>query len=226
MKSFSNDSHSSITPVKTSGKTSGKNSLRQKIAVEAARLMSEEGIDNIHSARKKAAHHLNINLSINNQSSLPDNDEILFQLKTHQSLYQSSDIELIQTGFRKTALNAMKLFHRFKPKLIGSVLQGYAQEHSSIDLLVNADSPEEVAVLLMTHNIPYQLKEWTLYFGKPGSRVKDNIKSTPSYQFYADTQAINLIVLSENLRKITLLEPGTWKAMPKASLVQVEKMLE
>ena len=89
-------------------------------------------------------------------------------------------------------------------------------------------SPEEIAVLLMAHDIPYQLRDWKLYFSKPKSksRSKHNTQAVPAYQFYADKHLINLIVLSENQRKLTPLNPGNWQAIQKASLTQVEAMLE
>ena len=196
--------------------------LRQQIAVEAARLMSEEGIDSLQKARKKAAHWL----GIHDEHALPDDEEILFQVKTHQSLYQSSSQQQLLASLRETALNTMKLVSAFKPKLIGAVLLDYAHEHSSIDILITADSPEELAVLLMAHNIPYHLRDWKLYFSKPGSKSKQHVQSVPAYQFYAGDQLINLIVLSENQRNLVPLDPGNWQTMQKASLTQVEALLK
>lgn len=208
MKNYSNTDHPGRT-------APGKNKLRQKIAVEAARLMSEEGIDTIVNARKKAAHRL----GVHDEHAMPEESEILFQLKTHQSLYQSSSHKLLLKQLRTTALKAMKLFNNFKPGLIGSVLLGHAHEHSSIDILILADSAEEIAVFLMTHQIPYQLQDWKLFFSK------HQRQSVPAYQIYADKHPINLIVLSENQRKRRPLNPGNWQTMQKASLPQVEELL-
>ncbi len=217
-----NSSHSKAVSKKIRSPQKKRYKLRQQIAVEAARLMSEEGIDNIHNARKKAAHWL----GIHDEHTLPDDDEILFQVKTHQSLYQSSSHKQLLANLRKTALNAMQLVSAFKPKLIGAVLLGYAHEHSSIDILIMADTPEELAVLLIAHNIPYQLRDWKLFFSKPGSKSKHHEQSVPAYQFYAGDQLINLIVLSENQRNMVPLDPGNWQTIQKASLTQVEALLK
>ena len=48
-----NSSHSKTVSKKIRSPQKKRYKLRQQIAVEAARLMSEEGIDNIHNARKK-----------------------------------------------------------------------------------------------------------------------------------------------------------------------------
>ncbi len=195
-----------------------QNKLRQEIAVEAARLMTEEGLDSIPSARKKAARQF----GVPDECALPDDHEVLFQMQIHQSLYQSSAQKQSLKDLRTTALNAMKLFKSFKPGLIGSVLLGYAHKHSRIDLLLRADSAEEIAILLMSHDIAYKLQDWTLYF----SRSKDSGQSVPAYQFYADQHKINLIILTEQHRKMTPLNPDNWQTIQKASTIQVENLLE
>ena len=215
-------------PESISRKKNYQQKQQQEIAVETARLMSEEGIDNIHSARRKAAHKL----GIHNEHSLPDDNEVLFQIKIHQSLYQSSSHQQLLNNLRTTAFNAMKLLNKFKPLLIGPVLQGYAHEHSSIDILLRADSAEEIAVFLMAHDIPYQLRDWKLFFGKPKSHssskssLKEQAQSVPAYQVYADKHTINLIVLLENHRKMLPLEPGNWQTIQSASLAQLDALLK
>lgn len=189
--------------------------LRQQIAVEAARLISEEGIDNFQYARKKAAHRF----GISDEYAFPDNEEILEQIKTHQTLYHNSSQKQVLKELRQTALNAMKLLNHFKPKLIGSVLSGHAHEQSSIDILVMVDSPEEVAMFLIEHEIPYQLQDWKLFSSK------HNYQLIPAYQFYAGDYQVKLITLAENQRRAMPLNPVNWKAMQKASINQLEALL-
>lgn len=189
--------------------------LRQQIAVEAARLINEEGIDNFQYARKKAAHRF----GISDEHVFPDNEEILQQIKTHQLLYQNPAHKQVLNELRQTALNAMKLFKRFKPKLIGSVLLGHAHEQSSIDILVMVDSPEEIAMDLIEHDIPYQLQDWKLFSSK------HNYQPVPAYQFFAGNYQVKLITLAENQRKIVPLNPLNWKAMQKASIKQLVALI-
>lgn len=199
----------------TSSKLKRLHRLKQQIAVESARLMSEEGVDNYKFARKKAAQ----NLHIHNEQAYPDHEEILAQLKIHQSLYQSATYEHLLQDLRTTALKAMKLFQEYSPRLTGPVLLGHAVEHSGIEIQVMADSPEEIAMYLLKHKIPYQLLEWKIYFSKHKSHP------IPCYQFYAGEHQINLIVLSENQRKVTPLNPLTGQKMPRASIKQLESLL-
>jgi len=193
---------------------SNSHKVQQQIAVETARLITEEGFDNFQLARKKAAHRL----GITDEHSLPNNEEILEQIKIHQSLYQNTDQHVLRE-LRQTALNAMKLFASFKPRLIGSVLLGHAHEQSSIDLLVMADSPEEIAIFLIEQNIPYQLHDWKLFSNQHQYQI------IPAYQFYAGNYQIKLITLAEKQRKTSPINPLTWKTMQKASITQIEALL-
>lgn len=195
--------------------------LQQQIAVEAARLMGEEGIDNISKARNKAA----LNLGIHQGQLLPDDETILQEVKTRQFLYQSSSQKNQLNEIRSTALKAMQLFHDFQPRLIGSVLLGFAQHHSRIDLLLNVDSPEEIATFLMAQNIPYQLREWPVLFSKSGSSSKKTAVSVPAYQFYAGNQPVNLIILDESQQKRTLFDPAKGQVLKKASIAQLKDLL-
>ncbi len=82
------------------------------------------------------------------------------------------------------------------------------------------DSPEEIALLLMEHEIPYQLQDWKLFSSK------HNYQLIPAYQFFAGNYQVKLITLSENQRKIVPLNPVNWKAMQKASIKQLEALLD
>jgi hypothetical protein len=212
MKNFSNSSD-----IKKSSdiKQNQLHRLKQHIAVEAARIMSDEGIDNIKLARKKAADKL----GIHNERAFPDSEHILTELKVHQSLYQPTLHEHIIRELRTTALNAMKLFKNNSPRLTGSVLQGHANKHSGIDILLMADSPEEIALRLFEHDIPYQLVDWKLFF------TKNKPQLIPCYQFYADEHKINLIILTENHRKGVPLSPLNGQTMQRASIKQLEDLL-
>ncbi len=202
---------------KQSPRNSNKNSqkLRLQIAVEAARLISEEGIDDFHYARKKAAHRF----AINDEHALPDHNEIMLQLDIYQHLYQKTEQKSRLLELRTTALNAMQLLHSFKPGLIGSVLHGYAHEHRSIDILVHCNAAEDIAFFLINQNIPYQLHEWKLFSSK------HHIEHIPCYQFLAGKFQIKLIILDEQHRKITPLNPDNGKPMDKASIKKIQQLI-
>lgn len=125
--------------------------LRRRIAVEAARLISDHGIRDFHLAKRKAAAHLNVH----DESSLPNNSEIEEALREHQRLFQSDQPRLLQY-LREAALAAMRFLARFEPRLVGAALEGTADQHSAICLHLFSDCPEQVMQFLDDHDIAYR----------------------------------------------------------------------
>lgn len=232
MKSFSENKHSKSSSIKRSlakkKQLTHQYKLQQEIATEAARLIREEGVDSTHKASLKAAHIL----GVYDKHLLPDENDVLYQIKIHQSLFRASSDKQILKSILEIAFNTMTLLNSFEPKLIGPILQEYALEHSDIEILLRVDSPEDIAVFLMTHKIPYQLGEWKLYTSKPKSRssskskMKSDFQLVPAYQFFADKHRINLIILTERNRKTMPLDPENWQAIQSASLAQVTALLD
>jgi len=113
--------------------------MRQRIAAEAARIMSEEHLSDFYRAKHKAA----ARLGAANTRNLPRNDEIEKALVEYQSLFRADSQPLRLKRLRETALRAMEFLAAFNPRLVGSVLRGTADEHAEVTLHVFADTPEE-----------------------------------------------------------------------------------
>jgi len=188
--------------------------IKQRLAIESARLMSEEGIDDFHYARKKAAQHF----GIQDIHAYPSNEEIISEIKLHQAIYGSADQANILRELRTTALNAMKLFKDYTPKLTGSVLSGYAGKNSRIDIHLFTDTVEDIAVILMEHNIPYQLAETRLNFNKKISKI------FPKFQFFAGDHQLNLTVIPNRQKNNLPLNTSNGQSIQRASIKQVEKL--
>jgi hypothetical protein len=189
--------------------------IRQRLAVESARLMSEEGIDDFQYARKKAAQHFGIQDSY----AYPSNEEIITEIKLHQAIYGSADQAHILRELRNTALNAMKLFKDFIPKLTGSVLSGYAGKNSRINIHLFADTAEDITMILLQHDIPYQLTETRLNFNKKISKV------FPKFQFFAGDFQVNLTVIPNKQKHNHPVNTFDGQSMQRASIKQLEKLL-
>ncbi len=125
--------------------------MRRRVALEAARLISEQGIRDFRHAKHKAAERL----SIHEQLALPSNGEIEAALREHQRLFlsQSQPSELRQ--YRLAALAAMRFLSHFEPRLVGAVLNGTADEHSAVCLHLFSDPTEQVNLYLAEHGISY-----------------------------------------------------------------------
>lgn len=128
------------------------NRLRQEVAVEAARILATEGQRNYRQAKQKAAHRL----GLSGRSGMPSNSEIEAELKRYQALYGGDEHASDLAEMRRAALEAMKFFSRFRPKLVGQVLEGTADRHSRISLHVFCENADEVVAFLLSRNIRFE----------------------------------------------------------------------
>lgn len=128
------------------------NPMRRRVAVEAARLISEHGLRDYHAAKRKAAERLNIR----DESSLPKNSEIEDALREHQRLFHGGDQPGHLRELRVAACEAMRYFKRFDPRLVGPVLDGTADAHSAVALHLFSESPEAVIDMLAEDGVEFE----------------------------------------------------------------------
>ena len=131
------------------------NGSRASIASAAARLMAEDGIADIHHAKRKAARQL----GLPEHTAYPDNAEVEAQLRAYRSLYQEQAHPELLRAMRLSALRLLELLADYSPRLAGSVLDGTAGEHSRIDILLFADSAKEVEIFLLNQGIEFEHAE-------------------------------------------------------------------
>lgn len=161
--------------------------MRERLIQVAARLMAEEGIRDFYLAKRKAADRL----GVPDTRNLPQNREIQAALTDYQRLFGGAAQLRHLLHLREIALEAMEFFARFRPRLVGSVLDGTANAYSDINLHLFADIPEEVALFLMEHNIPYE-EDWRrLRFSGT-----DDYVNLPVYRFVAGDTRIDLTVFN------------------------------
>jgi hypothetical protein len=133
----------------------GMDRIRQMIAVEAARLMYEEGIREYRDAKRKAASRFGSEKSLCLGSHLPSNAEIHNEFRRLLAFHEENVLPQRLFRLRLLALKMMELLEPFSPCLVGSVLNGTATERSDIDLHLFAESPEEVETFLKQHEVPF-----------------------------------------------------------------------
>ena len=92
---------------------------------------------------------------------------------------------------RHTALELLELLADFHPYLTGSVLDGTAGEHSSIDLLLFADSAKEVEIFLLNQGLDIEHED-------PRS---DRVEAVLVIE--TDTVDANLIILSPQMERVS-----------------------
>jgi predicted component of type VI protein secretion system len=190
----------------------GLEETRQRISREAARIMAEEGVQDYHAAKRKAADRLNLPET----RQLPSNQEIELALTEHLQLFHARQLPQTLRRLRNLAVQAMQLLERFEPRLVGSLLTGNVTRFSQIQLHVTADTPELVAFFLQEQGIPYEIDSKHLRYGG------DRVETVPAYRFLAEDVPIELTIFTPTGAREAPLSPVDGRAMKRASLKELE----
>jgi hypothetical protein len=190
--------------------------MRQRLAVEAARIMTEEHISDFYKAKHKAAERL----GAANTRNLPRNEEIEKALQEYQRLFRADSQPARLRRLRETALRAMEFLARFNPRLVGPVLRGTADEHTEVTLHVFADTPDEVGLFLMEHGIPHQ------HCDKRVALAGGDSVLYPGFRFLAEEIPILLVAFPSNGIRQPLRSEVDGRPAPRAGLSEVQALLE
>ena len=189
--------------------------MRIRLAQEAARVLVESGGQDFLSAKRKAA----LRLGAVDTRNMPSNTEIEQALIEYQRLFRGSSQPQILHALRTEAIKAMDFFEAFRPRLVGPVLQGTANEHTPITLHIAAATTEEVGMFLMRFQIPYELQDKRLRLSN------DSQENYPCYRFLAGQFQVEVVVFPSG-KPVTPLSPVDGKPMRRALPAEVQALLE
>lgn len=187
---------------------------RIRVAQEAARLMTEHGIQDFATAKRKAAERLGLPAR-----HLPTNLEIEQALIAHQRLFRTTSQPAHLRRLRDTARQAMRLMTDFQPRLVGPVLTGTADAHSAVNLHLFAETPEQIDVFLMDHHIPHSWDERVVRLNA------DQQERYPLCRLVADEVTVEMTVFPPNGLRQPPLSPVDGRPMRRAALEAVEQLL-
>jgi hypothetical protein len=138
-----------------------RDDARSAIAVQAARLMAQDGIEDYGLANRKAAKQL----GMPDMRRLPNNAEIDAALREYKDIYQLDDQGKRIKLLREQAVSSMLELSEFNPHLTGSVLSGIAGPYATIHLQLYTDSAKAVELFLLNRGLPYRTGQVRLYAG-------------------------------------------------------------
>ena len=138
--------------------------VREEIAIAAARLIAEDGLD-YSTAKRKAARQVVGETRVGGEW-LPDNGQIEDEIREYQAIFQSESQPAVLRRMREVAFEWMQRLQAFNPYLTGAVLNGTAGEHSDIHLQCFCDNPKEVAIYLLNANVQYDVSETRHFAGR------------------------------------------------------------
>jgi hypothetical protein len=133
---------------------------RQRLAIEAARLMFEEGVKQYLDAKRIAARRL-LGASGARQvrfrpADLPSNGEIRAELLAMAALSEGPSRQRRLFAMRAVALQTMAALEPLHPRLIGSVASGHIRRGSDIDLHVFTDVEDTLTGALVALGWPHE----------------------------------------------------------------------
>src|ERR1700722_1567700 len=113
--------------------------IRRQIALLAARLMYQRSESEYFTAKRKAARQLGVEYRYR-PADLPSNREIRNQIQAMARMHEGPKRLEHLRDMRVDALRLMRLFVRFRPRLIGSVRTGHVRKGSDIDIHIFCDN--------------------------------------------------------------------------------------
>lgn len=192
---------------------------RRVLAQEAARIIVDHGIRDYRVAKVKAAERL----GMNTRGALPGNAEVEQAIGEHLLLFGGDSHARLLYNMRQVALSAMCLLETFTPRLVGPVHAGTADENSTINLHVFADSPEAVAMFLAKRSISCQLYERRLKLRR-GRNIRPD--TFAGYAFLHDGESIEATVFPFDAIRQAPISPIDGKPMQRASIATVTQLVE
>ena len=190
--------------------------IRRLVAQEAARLLAEQACTDYQSARRKAA----ARIGCCDQRQLPDNREIEQALRSYQQLFQRESQPAAVDKLRRLALQAMENLREFDPHLTGEVLNGTAGPLSPVRLYLFANTPEQLALHLMSAHIPFQQRDISLSYSDGMKRCR------ALFEFQAGDTQIELILLPPSDHSNPPVDPLLQRPSKGASPGRLGKLLD
>src|SRR5262245_29404490 len=190
--------------------------LRRALAQEAARIMSEHGIRDFLTAKRKAAERF----GVTDGNVLPRNTEIEEALAEYHRLFGGDRHMQTLAGQRNAALSAMQMLKEFEPRLVGSVLTGNATEHNDIQLHLFAERPESITFHLMDRGIEHEVVERRVRFGT------DRVVAYPGVHFEFDDHTVDATVFPVDGIRQAPVSPVDGKPMRRIDAEELEVLLE
>lgn len=158
--------------------------------------MVDDGYE-LETALKRAAHAHGINLN----QTRPPIEALRNAIQDYRELFRPQQAARLKLQ-RGLALEAMRAFAPFRPRLIGALIHGDGPL-DTIRLALYADNPEQLMLYMSDRQMPWQAREVTLHFSG-GRRT-----GQPALGFLAGETGVELVILDERSRSDPPRDPVT-----------------
>jgi predicted nucleotidyltransferase len=188
--------------------------MRARIAAAAARMMAEDGLEDLALAKRKAARQL----GAESTHALPDNSEVEEALRDYQSLYHGEEQRARIAAMRRLALEAMQALADFRPYLCGAVLKGTAGRYGDIDLQLYTDDSKAVELFLLNRRLQYTVED-------ERRRVGDQARDISVLRLEWDGVPLKLAIYPANDERVAQRNAAGIKLIERAGIDAVRELV-
>ena len=128
--------------------------ITQEIAVAAARLVVDEGME-YAGAKRKAARSLG--RAASRSVEMPSNEQVEDEVREHLALFNADTQPAELLALRRLALVWMERLAEFRPHLAGAVWRGTATRLSAIHLDLYCDDAKSAEIALINQRVDYDV---------------------------------------------------------------------
>ncbi len=128
--------------------------LTDEIAIAAARLVVEEGME-YPQAKQRAARDLSRRST--RPAELPSNEQVEDEVRSHIELFCADTQPAELLALRQVALQWMQRLAEFRPHLSGAAWRGTATRLSAVHLDLYCDDPKAAEIMLVNAGVDYDV---------------------------------------------------------------------
>lgn len=134
-----------------------ESTLCAEIAVAAARLIVEEGME-YGPAKRKAAQLLGCR--DRREGALPDNEMLEGEVRAYLDLFHADSQPIELAALRAVAVEWMERLAAFRPHLTGAVWRGTATRRDPVHLQLFCDDSKAAELALIDRHIDFAVQAW------------------------------------------------------------------
>jgi hypothetical protein len=187
--------------------------IRQHIADDAARMLTDSEAIEPEEARSRAA----AQLGVRDQRQWPDLALLAERWRQRATLFDAAGVHQRWHQRRALAHQAMTALQEFHPRLADPLLLGMAPPHSALRILVYPEPFESLLLALMEQGIRWNQRELSLRTARNGPKLR-----YPSLRFLAGGQPIVLVAMPAAERHRRIYSADGLDAWPSCSIADLE----
>lgn len=169
-------------------------SINEEIAIAAARLVVEEGLE-YGAAKRRAARDLGRRAG--RTGDLPSNEAVEDQVREHLAIFCAETQPAELRALRELAARWMERLAEFRPHLAGAVWRGTATRLSSIHLELYCDDTKSAEIALINEGVDFDVAS----LQRPGREPADVLSLAVSAPGLDEPATLHLTVLdADDLR--------------------------